>query len=309
MKASLFLIIFLFATGVTNAQQYPEELGKISWIRNYSEALKLSKQQDKPIVLLFQEVPGCATCRNYGNNVLSNGLIVDAIENEFIPLAIHNNKGGHDADVLELYGEPSWNNPVVRIIDKNGDNIIKRISGKYSQAALVEGLVKALSKQKIEVPLYLELLNAELNSDLEERHYQMYCFWSGESHIGAIEGVIKTSPGFMSGHEVVKVDYDKNKISLEKLDDWAKKANCAPIKKSSFRLDKDEQYYLKNSIYQYLPLTNSQRTKINSALAKNSNPLTYLSPSQRNWLIEIKDGKRKRNAIYTHELNSAWWQM
>ena len=74
---------------------------KVSWYRDYETALELSEKHDKPVLILFQEVPGCATCRNYGHDVLSNPLMTEAIENEFIPLAIFNNKGGDDAKVLK----------------------------------------------------------------------------------------------------------------------------------------------------------------------------------------------------------------
>ena len=47
-------------------------------------------------------------------------LIAEAIETYFIPVAIYNNKGGHDAAVLQKYNEPAWNNPVFRIVDQHG---------------------------------------------------------------------------------------------------------------------------------------------------------------------------------------------
>ena len=36
----------------------PEELGKVKWLRNYDAALKQAKAVGKPIMLVFQEVPG-----------------------------------------------------------------------------------------------------------------------------------------------------------------------------------------------------------------------------------------------------------
>ena len=78
----------------TSLEKQSEELGKVQWYRDYDEALSIAKQEDKNVLILFQEVPGCATCRNYGHNVLSHPLMVEAIENLFVPLAIFNNKGG-----------------------------------------------------------------------------------------------------------------------------------------------------------------------------------------------------------------------
>ena len=48
------------------APDNPQELGKVSWIRNYEEAKLKSRQTDKDIFVLFQEVPGCHTCTTYG---------------------------------------------------------------------------------------------------------------------------------------------------------------------------------------------------------------------------------------------------
>ena len=115
MKSILsILVITLFST--TMISQGLQELGTVDWLRSYDDALKQSKQEDKPVLILFQEVPGCATCRNYGDNVLSHPLLVDVIEHYFVPLAIFNNKGGEDRKILSKYNEPTWNNPVDGLI-------------------------------------------------------------------------------------------------------------------------------------------------------------------------------------------------
>jgi len=307
MRYTLAVLFISLNLHVTAQSDNPIELGKIKWLRNYSEALAQAEKEDKPIFLLFQEVPGCATCKNYGQNVLSHGLLVDAIENEFIPLAIHNNKGGHDRDVLELFGEPTWNNPVVRIVNEKGDDLVTRIAGKYSVEGVVEGMVTALEKTIKGAPEYIKLLHEESassNKKLAESYYSMYCFWSGEGHLGNQDGVVETSPGFMNGHEVVKVIYDVKKLSEKKLEAHAKEAKCRPIAKSSFRIDKDPQYYLKKSKYSRLPLTPMQRTKINSAIAHGKNPETYLSPSQLKW---VKTNASKEQ-VYTEDFNTSWWK-
>nr|MCH9660623.1 thioredoxin family protein [Bacteroidota bacterium] len=141
---NLHLIGPMIAQERTNGQEQDEELGKISWYRDYDSALQLSKKEGKPILILFQEVPGCATCRNYGHNVLSHPLMTEAIENEFIPLAIFNNKGGKDLKVLKKYKEPTWNNPVVRIVNDKGDNIVKRVAKDYSAKGLYNAMTAAL---------------------------------------------------------------------------------------------------------------------------------------------------------------------
>jgi len=121
-----------YAQNDTSTDNQSEELGRVDWYRDYDKAIAIAKTENKVVVILFQEVPGCATCRNYGHNVLSHPLMVEALENSFIPLAIHNNDAGKDREILKRFGEPSWNNPVVRIIDVTGNDLVKRISNDYS---------------------------------------------------------------------------------------------------------------------------------------------------------------------------------
>ena len=97
----VLLIIMLvannsFAQQKTNPLKQSKELGKVHWYRKYDEAITQAKKEQKDIVILFQEVPGCATCTNYAYNALSHPLMVEALENSFIPLAIFNNKNGKD---------------------------------------------------------------------------------------------------------------------------------------------------------------------------------------------------------------------
>ena len=235
MKKNLLLALLLllsFSLGAlaqerTNASKQDIELGKVSWYRDYDVATSLSKKEDKPVLILFQEVPGCATCRNYGNNVLSNPLLVEAIEDLFIPLVIHNNKGGKDKQILKQFNEPSWNNPVVRIVDANGKNLAPRVSGNYSAKGLYQAMTTALNTTYKEIPEYMQLLGKELTAtrSIKEKYYSMYCFWTGEKQLGATEGVLNTEAGFMNGREVVKVTYDASEVAVKELDTYAKRNN------------------------------------------------------------------------------------
>ena len=162
-----------------------QELGKVNWLRNYDTALLTSEKKNRPILILFQEVPGCATCRNYGNDVLSDPLMVDIIENFFVPLCIFNNHKGEDAKVLKKYGEPSWNNPVVRIIDhSNEKDITKRLNGRYDMEGLIVTISNGILASNKIIPEYLVLLQQVYSSiDLRETHLAMFCFWSGEKNV------------------------------------------------------------------------------------------------------------------------------
>ena len=101
MGVWVLLAALLFAAtqvdaGNGAARETPAELGHVEWLRNFETAASISRASDKPSFLLFQEVPGCQTCVNLGQSVLSHPLLMEAIENESIPLAILNNKAGDD---------------------------------------------------------------------------------------------------------------------------------------------------------------------------------------------------------------------
>jgi len=295
---SLLMAVVIFSANAqqkTDPNNQDEELGKVSWLRDYDVALQLSKKEKKPVFILFQEVPGCATCRNYGHNVMSNPLLVEAIENEFIPLAIFNNKGGKDKEVLKLYKEPTWNNPVVRIVNQTGGNLTQRIAGDYSALAVYNAITEVLTKQGRDIPAYITLLGEELKSKKygasKDAYYSMYCFWSGEKQLGSNTGVLNTEAGFMKGKEVVKVTYNPEIVSDLTLTSFANQNKMSPISKDgSYRASsKDEDYYLQHTNYKYLPLSPLQRTKINSALGNRKSAKHYLSPKQQQWLSSMED--------------------
>ncbi len=309
MLRIIYLLGLILLTANSDAQisfQEHEELGNVHWLRDYEEALVRSEKEQKPIFLLFQEVPGCATCRNYGNQVLSDPLIVDAIENEFVPLCIFNNVRGEDKTILDKYNEPSWNNPVVRIIKSNGKDVISRLSGAYTSESVILQMTLALKQFGIGAPQYLELYKNELTAgDTETAYYKMYCFWSGEAHLGNHDGVVATEPGWMGGSEVVKVTYATEEVKRKALDRYAQKKDYAPMKESTYRPDGDLQYYLKKSPFKYLALSPLQRTKINSELAAGGDGKQYLSPTQLKYL---KEGSQKE-MIYHLDLEKAWAKM
>jgi len=293
---------------VTNPQDQPQELGSVAWYRNYDMALAQAQKTGKPVFILFQEVPGCATCRNYGDNVLSHPIIVDALQHEFIPLAIYNNHKGDDKAVLDKYNEPSWNNPVSRIVNAKGKDIVERLNGEYSTAALALYMVTGLQKK---APKYLNLFVDDLLAEhvgTEVAYFEMYCFWSGEAALGQLDGVTNTSPGFMNGAEVVKVNFDKSVVSKKALIKYAEKNDCSFVKDvGQFKIDKDPQFYLKKSDYKYLPLLPSQKTKINAAIAKRDNPDQFLSPTQLELKHKLKVDKNKElQAIYEMDFLKAF---
>ena len=310
---SLFVFSIIINTQQINAQSntnQPKELGNVKWLRDYDKAIALAKKEQKDVFILFQEVPGCSTCRNYGQNVLSNPLMVEAIENSFVPLAIYNNKGGKDREILNQFNEPTWNNPVVRIINTKGKNVVKRVAGDYSAKTLQKRMVEALNSYGKTIPDYLKLLGQELGAtgNSKEKYFKMYCFWTGEKQLAKVDGVLSTESGFMNG-EVVKVTYDAAVVNEEDLESYAKSNSFRPVDKSkTYRpASNDIHYYLKHTDYKYVPLTELQQTKINSAVGSGKSGDIYLSPKQREWFSKILQGKiKKEKNLLNMPFNDAW---
>lgn len=311
---NLPLVLVLFFTITLFAQQ-PIELGKVDWLRDMDVAQQQAKEENKPIFLLFQEVPGCSTCQRYGKQVLSHPLIVEAIESCFVPLAIYNNKGGKDREILDYYGEPTWNNPVVRIVDNNRKNLIPRLSGNYTPLAVVQSMLHVLENP----PAYLKLLKDELLAEAtgtKTTTLSMYCFWSGELKIGAMEGVVATEPGFMHGREVVQVTYNPSITDYSDIVKQSRSVSCADEafvhdseqakqaarilgeenvrKKGNFRFDKDRKYYLSKTHYRFVPMTSLQAIRANKLIAERKSLEDILSPRQLALAKKIKQQPNKK---------------
>jgi hypothetical protein len=290
----------------------PEELGAVCWNRQMDSATVQSKATGKPILILFQEVPGCSNCTRYGSSTLTHPLIVEAIEDLFVPLCVYNNKKGADAKVLEQYNEPAWNNPVVRIVNTDGKDLTQRMPDFRSQAAMVQGMTMALKAAGKTPPAYLDLLEEELSArerGLDTATFSMYCFWSGEGTFGEIPGVVETEPGFQDGKEVVKVVFDPSKVTRAELEQkTTPKGITACAKNTGFRIDKTPKYYLANTPWQYVPMTTLQACKANSLLGKGATPESVLSPRQIAVYQKLKerDNKRLSSAIGKKDLAKAW---
>lgn len=142
------------------AEQPHVEVGKVAWGRDLQAALRAGERSGKPVFALFQEVPGCMGCKQFGRDVLSDPLIVRAIETEFTPLLIHNNGSGADAEVVQRYGEPAWNYQVVRFLDAQGRDIIPRKDHVWEAAPLAERMIATLEKAGRTAPEYLKAVAA-----------------------------------------------------------------------------------------------------------------------------------------------------
>lgn len=291
----------------------PQELGAIRWRRGFDAAMAESKRSDTPLLVLFQEVPGCSTCKSYGDVVLSHPLIRDAVESLFVPVAIYNNSPGDDARVLKRFREPAWNNPVVRIMRHDGTELASRVAGDYSRNGLVAAMVTALEKEKREVPMYLRLLHEELTArdrGLERATFAMHCFWDGEAQLGGLDGVIATMPGFLRNKEVVDVWFDPGRIAFSTLVSRARRMQCAgtvfarsasqeksgksmeglPLVRAAdeTRPDREPKYLMSKTLYRFVPMTATQAARVNSTIREGGDPNALLSPGQLRLFSSVK---------------------
>jgi hypothetical protein len=227
------------------------------------------------------------------------------MQERFVPLAIHNNKGGEDKRVLDSYKEPSWNNPVVRFFASDGQELIERKDRAWSAVEHVNRMVLALEKAGKKVPGYLRIAQEELSpAKLERASFSMACYWKGEAFFGGMEGVRSTSAGWLEGNEVVEVLYDPKLIDLSKLITEASSNSCAnrvwvadqsqlpaarrvagdrvKVEAGAPRDAKtsDRKFHLQRSAAKYLDLTPLQATRANSILERRGDLREVISSTQ-----------------------------
>lgn len=307
----------------------PEELGRVAWSRDWDAAIERAKVEKKPLFVLFTEVPGCSTVTGFGNGPLQNPLLAELIEDHFVPVAIYNNIEGKDREILESFGEPTWNNPVIRIIDADRAALVARFSGPYSASALAKTIAAGMRAIKLEPPAYLDAITSS-DAKSETATLSMYCFWSGEAKLGELAGVKETKTGFREGREVVEVAYDPDVTSYKELLTRAKTSGAATgavtetkrqlgeanevfgDKATSAsgelrRSPKDDKKQLSTSPSRFLPMTPWQQTKLNSASVSGRALDEILSPAQLDMLAKIKANPMARWPVPDpHELATSW---
>lgn len=290
----------------------PVELGNVHWQRDLEAGRAAAKASGKPLLILFQEVPGCGNCTRYGSVTLRHPLIVEAIETFFVPVCIYNNQGGADAAALQLFGEPSWNNPVVRIVHADNQDLVPRLANFGSSAQLVAGLRTAITKSGQLAPPYLDLLATELaarEQGTATATFAMGCFWSGEGALGVLPGVIETAPGFQDGREVVRVTYDPQQVQAAQLAALVQPEGISACSANDgFRQDREPKYYLAQTPWRFVPMTTLQACRANSLVGQGQSPAGVLSPRQVELgrQAEIKADKKWRTAIGATDLAGAW---
>lgn len=289
------LVLFLQSPA---AAPQPVEYGCVRWEHDLEAGLARATAEHKPVFLLFQEVPGCSTCQGFGNGPLSHPLLVEAIEDEFVPVAVQNNREGRDADVLHRYQEPAWNNPVVRFLDARGQDLIPRQDGVWDSYGIATRMLAALGAAGRPLPQYLALAAEEEDpAPTEQATFGMHCYWEGEANFGQLEGVLATRAGWDGSEEVVEVTYRPSRIRREVLEQRAQSAQCRAQPRPPQRdvAEPERKHYLRQSPMNLLPLTPLQVVRVNAALGLQRDPSAWLSPRQRALLDRIQETDRKKD--------------
>ncbi len=294
----------------------PIELGRVGWGRDLEQARGQSAQSGKPVLVLFQEVPGCQTCQDFGGGPLSHPLMVEAIEELFEPVLVYNNQASDEA-ILNSLGEPSWNNPVVRFLNDQGQDLIPRQDGVWQTVPLARRMADSLHAAGRDVPDWFKSVVASQPDSPALATFAMHCYWEGEAKLGALNGVVSTHSAWIGDREVVQLAYDPSVIGYEQLVNSAHELECAStvytrnreqydtaaavvgqslvetIDKNTLVRDAkstDQKYALAQSACRYLPLTEYQAVKVNAALHANRPQAArqWLSPRQRELLSGIE---------------------
>ncbi len=271
----------------------PQELGRVRWERDFDAAMERARKENKPALVLFDEVPGCHTVLSYGKNVLSHPLIVEAIEDHFVPVVVYNNRlVGRDRELLAEFEEPSWNNPVVRIITPDRRPLAPRLADDITLAATADTLISALAAHKVTPPPWLKALADEARArkhGTRRATYAMSCFWQGEADLGALEGVVETNTGFAQGREVVEVHFDPRAIHPEAFDQRAQTIGDPLQANAAFKPSpKDDKHALARTPWRHVPMTPTQAARANAAIARGLDPADLLSPGQLRLAARIR---------------------
>lgn len=285
------------------------ELGDVMWLRDHDRGLALAAEQNKPVLLLFQEVPGCSTCVRFGQDVLTHPLVVELIADRFVPVAIFNNHPGSDSEALRRYDEPSWNNPVVRFLGPDGSELLPKLADRYDALGLYEKIIAVLDKLGQDVPVYFRLLGRDLLVEYglsKSVTYATPCFWSGETSLAQHPAVITTDAGWVDGKEVVQVQFNPGEVSRADLDAYAQAEGFNPINSGGFELDREPQFYLRKSAVRHLPLTPAQCTRINLAVPYSEPLADVLSPQQRTWLANPRLQRASGDEAYRQDIRQSW---
>ena len=87
---------------------------------------------------------------------MTNPLLVEAIEEQFVPVLVYNNQKGDDAKLLKHFDEPAWNNPVIRYLNASEKDHVPRKELVLSAPETASRMADSLRNANNEVPSWLK---------------------------------------------------------------------------------------------------------------------------------------------------------
>ena len=102
---SLAIVAFLF---LSTAFGFPWDSGpknEISWSDNLRQALELSRQTGKPVLVHFYS-DTCPPCKMMEKNTFPNPEISATVKNSFIPVKLNANRNPREAQMFNVQGVP-----------------------------------------------------------------------------------------------------------------------------------------------------------------------------------------------------------
>lgn len=242
--------------------------------------------------------------------------MVEAIEELFQPVLVYNNKESDEA-ILKSFDEPSWNNPVVRFLNDQGEDVIAREDGVWNTVPLARRMAASLQAAGRDVPAWFTTVADSQPKPVAAATFAMHCYWVGEAKLGALDGVLSTRSAWIGDKEVVHLQYDPSRLAYADLVRNAHELECAStvyvvnqrqhdtaaglvdeslietIDEDTVVRDakaSDQKYALLQTNFRYLPLTELQAVKVNAALHAGQSDAArmWLSPRQLKLLERIE---------------------
>ncbi len=106
---------------------------------------------------------------------MTNPLLVEAIEEQFVPVLVYNNRKGGDAELLKHFNEPSWNNPVIRYLNDQEKDLTPRKELVLSVPETAKRMIDSLLAAKIEIPAWLTAVAVpSRQNQFEKATFAMY---------------------------------------------------------------------------------------------------------------------------------------
>ena len=140
----MFKTVFAFVAGICAVlflfMVAPVLAAEINWQRSYSDALAVSKSENKPIMVVFT-ADWCVFCKKLENQTFTNAKIVNLINNNFIAVKIDKDKETKIANDFNVTGIPDMYFLTPFSIE-NGVQTIARQLGFIKVEDLLPGLQK-----------------------------------------------------------------------------------------------------------------------------------------------------------------------